>query len=852
MTVQIQTVLTEPANSGLGDTVKVAFDKYNSSMSNVKSAVDVLQSTYANTSYGKFFNISVTNRVVGNLYLSGSDNIFINGSPVTTAAIVFPGGSVPNDTVFASVTSALDSAGNAAVTVAGGLGVAKGAIIGGNTLITSTTDAGDLNHAALITQGGLSVTKNARFGSTIYVTSGVQAGAGITAAGDSSFTSGTPSTNSASGALVVTGGVGVSGNINAGQGLNTGSDVYIGGNLIVNGTASWGTQTFSVVDNIIELHKPSNGSALNNDDGSDIGIKFNYYIAGIGANVAALVWAHDTQALEYYASGAEVSAGSGTDFSGGLYGTYKGGGFWGVNTTPSTSTTTGALRIAGGAGIAGDIYSGGNVYASYLQGTAITSAQPNITSLGTLIGLAVNGTTNLVGNVAATYLVPTNFSTANARITGGYATGLANVYATTAQFNNFSSGNAQITGGSLTGIAIEGVTTLAATNLSTGNAVITGGYISALTNAAITTGAVTTLQATNFSTGNAQITGGSITGVTLPSIATLQVANFSSPNAVIAGGYVAGLANASATYGTFTNLYAGNITGTFNGTIGSVSISTANIALYENLATSSTNATNYIAFYDKTTGNAATYTNTSVNVNPSTGNISAGGFVGVHYGSGLGLSNIPNSALANNSITVNGSSISLGGSATVTAAAGTLTGGTLNSGVTASSLTSVGTLTGLTVSGAIVPNSNVSIDIGSSSSWFRTFYGKSTQAQYADLAEKYTADAEYTPGTVLVFGGSAEVTTTTLFADVGVAGVVSTDPAYLMNSAIDGCAVALRGRVPVLVQGRVKKGDLLVTSTIAGVAVSVGRDQSYGLSVFAKSLTDKDSIDVGVIEAVVI
>ena len=162
------------------------------------------------------------------------------------------------------------------------------------------------------------------------------------------------------------------------------------------------------------------------------------------------------------------------------------------------------------------------------------------------------------------------------------------------------------------------------------------------------------------------------------------------------------------------------------------------------------------------------------------------------------------------------------------------------------------TFAGLNVSGEILPTANASINIGSSSSWFGTFYGVSTQAKYADLAENYISDSDYQPGTVVIFGGEKEITITSKIADVSVAGVISTNPAYLMNSDSPGLPVALRGRVPVRVQGKVKKGDLLITGSIPGVAMSAGVDPSYGIAVFAKSLEDKDLIDVGIIEAVII
>ena len=93
-----------------------------------------------------------------------------------------------------------------------------------------------------------------------------------------------------------------------------------------------------------------------------------------------------------------------------------------------------------------------------------------------------------------------------------------------------------------------------------------------------------------------------------------------------------------------------------------------------------------------------------------------------------------------------------------------------------------------------------------------------TTARYADLAEMYAADADYEPGTVVCFGGDAEVTACGDDMHHSVAGVVSTNPAYLMNNETDGVAVALTGRVPCKVTGPVNKGDLLVSSSKAGYA----------------------------------
>ena len=93
----------------------------------------------------------------------------------------------------------------------------------------------------------------------------------------------------------------------------------------------------------------------------------------------------------------------------------------------------------------------------------------------------------------------------------------------------------------------------------------------------------------------------------------------------------------------------------------------------------------------------------------------------------------------------------------------------------------------------IIPTSDASFDIGSSSYGYNTVYAKATSAQYADLAEKYETDSEYEVGTVVIFGGEREVTQSTIANDTRVAGVISEDPAYLMNDNSDGQAVALVG-----------------------------------------------------------
>jgi hypothetical protein len=119
------------------------------------------------------------------------------------------------------------------------------------------------------------------------------------------------------------------------------------------------------------------------------------------------------------------------------------------------------------------------------------------------------------------------------------------------------------------------------------------------------------------------------------------------------------------------------------------------------------------------------------------------------------------------------------------------------------------------ITGNIMPTANATANIGSTSFRYNTIFAQATSAQYADLAEKYTADATYAPGTVVAFGGSAEITLCVDQASTRVAGVISTNPSYRMNDGLVSehtAMVALTGRVPTSVTGTVAKGDLMVSA----------------------------------------
>ena len=188
-------------------------------------------------------------------------------------------------------------------------------------------------------------------------------------------------------------------------------------------------------------------------------------------------------------------------------------------------------------------------------------------------------------------------------------------------------------------------------------------------------------------------------------------------------------------------------------------------------------------------------------------------------------------------------------------------GGSLEIGTDNAEVFKVDKTTGLVETKDIVPvngdDDSSTYNIGTSTNKYNTVYadlfsGTALEAYYADLAENYEADAGYEPGTVLVFGGEKEVAMTDRFNDHRVAGVVSTDPAYLMNSHCEGefvAAIAMQGRVPCKVLGKVEKGDILVTSATPGYAI-VNNDAAAG-RIIGKALENKTTNDKGVIEVVV-
>ena len=272
-------------------------------------------------------------------------------------------------------------------------------------------------------------------------------------------------------------------------------------------------------------------------------------------------------------------------------------------------------------------------------------------------------------------------------------------------------------------------------------------------------------------------------------------------------------------------------------------------------------------------------------------------FMGFDNNEGKMLS-AANVSIANNIVTVNaygttvvgtleGASVSVTGNvaggnlttAGVVTATGNITGGNLSgtsivgtlTTAAQTNITSVGTLGSLSVTGNITGGNLITAglvslssitktgsdgvgNIGAAASTFDTVFAKATSAQYADVAEYYVADEHYPVGTVLVFGGDQEVTQSCHNHSTDIAGVVSANPAVIMNSGLDHdnrVLVALLGRVLCRVQGPLHKGDRLVASDTPGVAVRLDPEQYQPGCMIGKALEDCVSKQETVIEVVV-
>lgn len=321
----------------------------------------------------------------------------------------------------------------------------------------------------------------------------------------------------------------------------------------------------------------------------------------------------------------------------------------------------------------------------------------------------------------------------------------------------------------------------------------------------------------------------------------------------------------------------------FTGVVGEITVDTTNSTLRVHDGSTAGGSNIATVSYVNTqvaSTNAISSGTSAVNFAATNGNVRAnvgGSTIATIYASGLAVTGLI-SATTTLSVTGNANVGNLG-TAGLVVATGNVTGGNLvtagvlsatgNANVgnlgTAGLITATANVTGgnLITAGLLSVNSGNSSgtviinaggngvgNIGSATAYFNTIHAKATSAQYADLAEMYEADAGYEPGTVVIFGGEKEITVALEDSDNKVAGVISSNPSYVMNSGQEGAHVlplALAGRVPTKVRGAVTKGDMMVS---AGQGFARAEKSPTIGTVIGKALENFDGQE-GVIEVVV-
>ena len=446
-------------------------------------------------------------------------------------------------------------------------------------------------------------------------------------------------------------------------------------------------------------------------------------------------------------------------------------------------------------------------------GTTV-SVSGNITGgniIGTIVGTIATTSASLSGNITANNGMFTNIVNV-ASHTGTLVSVSGNI---TAAGGTFGSGNISTTGN-------------IAANYFVGNGSALTGISAAGGTANLIANGTSQINIPS-SGGNANITIG----------ATSNIAVFATT-----GVYVTGLVSASGNLNTGVGVSAvGNLTGagiTTTGSAGSISgtgnVTAAGFTASGNIsATGNIQAGNILA---TTRANAASFTGGLVSVTGTiTGASVAGGVI-----TGTSVS-VTGNVTANNGMFTNVVNVA-SHTGTIVSVTGT---------VTAGNLTTAGILTvnsGNAITAIVNGTGNGQGNIGNSTGYFNRLFAQATTALYADLAEMYVSDAVYPPGTVLVFGGNQEVTVSTADSSRRVAGVISTNPAHVMNSGLQGehtVELALTGRVPTLVSGPVAKGDMMV-STADGRARA--EENPVLGTVIGKALEDFYGTD-GTIEIVV-
>ena len=509
---------------------------------------------------------------------------------------------------------------------------------------------------------------------------------------------------------------------------------------------------------------------------------------------------------------------------------------------------------------------GGNINTG---GLITATGNANVGNLGT------GGLITATGNITGANIITGGLITATGNLNAGNIITAGVVSATgNGTFGNVSAIDVFVSTVSVSGNANVG-------NLGTGGLIVATGNV---TGGNLTTGGLITATG-NVIAGNLYANSGTL-GVSTANIVTLNVAGLSNLNAV-GNVYISG-GNANQILKTdgAGNLSWTDPTGGYylhtQGSANTVWTVTHNLnRQYVTVEAIDANGNSYTGRYDYptisyTNANALTMSFTSAvqgyaavtgggtNINSvSVGNSTPGGVntqvqfndagalagsLGLVYNKTTGTLTATLYAGSGANLTnITGANVT--GQVTFAATANAVAGANVSGTVSQATTVMGATQNNITILGALTTlSTGANTTLGNITGNWQLTAGSQLNATYADLSEYYEADTDYESGTVLEFGGDKEVTIAE-DSTPRVAGVVSTNPAYAMNTECQGIAVAiaLQGRVPTKVRGTIRKGDMMVS---AGDGYARSSSAPYMGTVIGKSLENFDGIE-GIIEVAV-
>ena len=458
-----------------------------------------------------------------------------------------------------------------------------------------------------------SVTTNTLNAATIGNTSAAFTGASLSLTGADN--NGTQYT---SGALQISGGAGISGNL------------YVQGTVYAGNLISTTTQILEVTDPLLYLNAntPSNYNY-------EIGFYSHFGAYGVNYQHTGFVRDHNVGIWKLFANVVEPAGGT-VNFNNAIWETLQIGNLIVANSSAATSTTTGALTIAGGAGIQGSLWAGNYYTTGSLYAPTVVAGTVNAATIGNT-GAAVSGASGtFTGVVTSNALNAVTIGNAGSALSGTSGTFTGVVTAGTVNAATIGNTNSALSGATAT---LTGLVTAGTVNAATiGNV---GAAINSATLNASTSITTNTLNAATIGNTGAAIIGATVNATTSVTTNTLNAATIGNTGASITGATVNATtsvttatvnATTSVTTGTLNAATIGNTGATLIGTLSASNIAgtvaTANVAIYANVLALSNNATFYPLLGNVTAGNTTTGTSTSLSYNPSTGNLSATAFIG--------------------------------------------------------------------------------------------------------------------------------------------------------------------------------------------------------------------------------